>query len=313
MDEEVLDKYIKGEATFEERQQVADWMDADEKNVREVIALHKLHDIAVMNQQAIKADGEMKTDRPEGQRWRWKKIGLELLKVAAVVLVLVAIQFLGKTEETGYQTLYVPSGQRAELTLPDGTKVWLNSRTQLVYPLAFSKTREVKLDGEAYFTVAHNEKQAFVVKTEDMDIRVLGTEFNVKAYTASDEQQVDLLKGSVELSGDAVGRYPLRMTPKESIRKIGKRLERSRIDDYDYFKWKEGLICFNNESVETIIKKLELYYDIHIVVHKKDILNEYYSGKFRTKDGIEQVLNILQLEHDFTYVKDNNLNLITIK
>lgn len=313
MDKKVLDKYIKGEVTLEEQQQVVEWLDDSEENVREIMTLHKLHDISLMNQPLMKTSVAKKVDRLKRQQWRWQKIGSELLKVAAVTIVLVAIHFWERTEETGYQTLYVPSGQRAELTLSDGTQVWLNSRTRLVYPLIFSEEREVKLDGEAYFTVARNEGQTFVVKTESMDIKVLGTEFNVQAYTTSDEQQVDLLKGSVELSGDAIGQYPIRMNPKESIRKVGKRIERSKIDDYDYFKWKEGVICFNNESVESIIKKLELYYDTHIVVYKKDLLNEYYSGKFRTKDGIEQVLKVLQLEHDFTYIKDNNLNLITIK
>ncbi|WP_455673994.1 FecR family protein [Phocaeicola sp.] len=309
MDEKVLDKYIKGEATFKERQQVVDWLDDDEKNVREMMALHKLHDIAVMNQAEA---GEI-SPKPEKQHALWRKIGVELLKVAAVIVVLLGIQVLMKTDETGYQTLYVPSGQRAELTLPDGTKVWLNSCSRLVYPQTFGEEREVKLDGEGYFTVAHNDRQAFVVKTSVFDIKVLGTEFNVKAYSASGEQRVDLLDGSVELSGNAIGRKAFRMSPRESVRMVDGRFERLRIDDYDYFKWKEGLICFNNESVGSIIEKLELYYDTHIIVENKNFLNDVYSGKFRTKDGIEQVLKVLQLEHDFTYVKDDNLNLITIK
>lgn len=312
MDAKVLDKYIKGEATLEERQQVVEWLDASEENVREMMALHKLHDISLMNQSLMEVGVEEKVDRPEGQQWKWRNIGVELLKVAAVVLILVGIHFFGRAEQEGYQTLYVPSGQRAELTLPDGTKVWLNSHTRLVYPLAFGKVRTVELDGEAYFTVVHNE-QPFIVKAGDLDVQVLGTEFNVKAYSISSKQKIDLLKGSVKLSGQVLGNKALCMSPKESISIIDGKFMRSRIDDYDYFKWKEGLICFHNESVGTIIKKLELYYDIHIVVHKEDFLNECYSGKFRTKDGIEQVLQVLQLEHDFTYVKDNNLNLITIK
>ena len=87
----------------------------------------------------------------------------------------------------------------------------------------------------------------------------------------------------------------------------------NNITDYDYFRWKEGLICFNNESVATIIEKLKLYYDINIETHNKKFLNSRYSGKFRTKDGIEQVLKVLQIEHKFSYTKNNDLNLITIK
>ena len=81
----------------------------------------------------------------------------------------------------------------------------------------------------------------------------------------------------------------------------------------DYFKWKEGLLCFNNQPIHVIIDKLRLYYDVRIEVADLPFLEERYSGKFRVKEGIEQVLKVLQLEHKFTYVKDNELNLITIK
>lgn len=312
MDEKVLDKYIKGEATLEERQQVVDWLDADEKNVREMMALHKLHDIAVMNQVGMDNTNEL-PELPTKQNSIWRKAGIELLKVAAIFIVLLGIQVLIKKDEVSYQTLYVPSGQRAELTLSDGTKVWLNSHTRLVYPQTFGKVREVKLDGEGYFSVAHNAEKPFIVQTEHFDVKVLGTEFNLKAYQESNEQQVDLLEGSVKLSGGIIGDKGYSMKPKESIHMVEGKITRSVIDDYNYFRWKEGLICFNNESVGSIIKKLELYYDISIVVKRKDFMKETYSGKFRTKDGIEQVLNVLLLEHDFSYVKDSNLNLITIK
>ncbi|MDE6348769.1 MAG: FecR domain-containing protein [Bacteroides sp.] len=310
MDEKVLDKYIRGEATQEERNQVVEWMDADEEHVREVMALRKLHDVLLMNQVEEVID---RAEKPMRHYVSWRKLFWEVSKVAALLLLVLGIQFLMKKEDMGSQNLYVPAGQRAELTLPDGSKVWLNSRTRLTYPLTFAKTREVELDGEAYFTVARNEGRNFVVKTQGMEVRVLGTEFNVKAYAGADEMQVDLLKGSVELGGNALGGTSCRMLPKERIRIAGGKLEKSRIDDYDYFKWTEGLICFHEEPVSSIIKKLELYYNIHIVVNKKDFLNELYSGKFRTEDGVEQVLRILQLEHDFTYERDSDLNVIIIK
>lgn len=310
MDEKVLDKYIRGEATQEERNQVVAWMDADEEHVREVMALRKLHDVVVMNQVE---EADNRAAKPVKRAVLWRKVVWEVSKIAALLLLVLGIQFLMKKEETGSQKLYVPAGQRAELTLPDGSKVWLNSHTRLTYPLTFAKTREVELDGEAYFTVARYEGRNFVVKTQGMEVRVLGTEFNVKAYAGTDEMQVDLLKGSVELGGNALGGASCRMLPKERIRIAGGRLEKSFIDDYDYFKWKEGLICFRQEPVSSIIKKIELYYNVRIVVQKKDFLDELYSGKFRTEDGVEQVLRILQLEHDFTYERDSDLNLITIK
>lgn len=317
MDQEVLLRYIKGESTPEEIEMVVVWLDEEEENVREYMTLHKLHDIAVMNH-----GSEMGRNRFLSELKKtsgiWRKIGFEMLKIVAVVVFVLLVDMLWRGAEGDrgmqYQTLYVPAGQRAELVLPDSTKVWLNSHSSLVYPLAFNhERREVQLDGEAFFEVARNVEKEFVVKTRKMNVRVTGTEFNVKAYSETDRLEVDLLSGSVELNENRMGGRTLRMKPGQSAHLTEEGIKVMSIADFDYFRWKEGLICFNNETVEEIMKKLELYYDIKIEVKKKEILGERYSGKFRSKDGIEQVIKLLQLELGFAYTKDNELNLITIK
>lgn len=314
MDKEILQRYVEGNVTPEEIIAVVDWLDADENNVREFMALHKLNDISLLNQPDKQVDIQ-KVKRTIS----FRKIGYELAKIAAILII-----FWGGTKlfETNniteesiatYQTLYVPAGQRAELILPDSTRVWLNAHSKLVYPVSFGKgTRQVELNGEAYFDVIHNEKQPFIVKTQQMDIQVLGTEFNVASYSNSSDFEVSLLRGSIELSSPNLpSNY--RMKEKEHVQLKDNKLIIGQIADYDYFRWKDGLICFNNESVATIIEKLKLYYDIDIKIYNKRILNSRYSGKFRSKDGIEQVLKVLQIEHKFSYTKNSDLNLITIK
>lgn len=162
------------------------------------------------------------------------------------------------------------------------------------------------------FDVKHNEDNPFVVGTKSMNVTVLGTEFNVSAYSDIEEFNIALLRGSIELNlPDRSRRY--RMTAGEQVfYKKGKYVS-AQIGNMDYFKWKEGLLCFNNQPIHVIIDKLRLYYDVRIEVADLPFLEERYSGKFRVKEGIEQVLKVLQLEHKFTYVKDNELNLITIK
>lgn len=311
MDKEILQRYVEGNVSPEEIIAVVDWLDADENNVREFMALHKLNDISLLNQPDNRADNQKKK-----RTVSFRKIGYELAKIAAILII-----FWGGTKlfETNtaeesivtYQTLYVPAGQRAELILPDSTRVWLNAHSKLIYPVSFGKgNRQVELNGEAYFDVVHNEKQPFIVKTRQMDIQVLGTEFNVTSY--SSDFEVSLLRGCIELSSPNLS-STYRMKEKEHIKLKNNKLIINNITDYDYFRWKEGLICFNNESVATIIEKLKLYYDINIETHNKKFLNSRYSGKFRTKDGIEQVLKVLQIEHKFSYTKNNDLNLITIK
>lgn len=312
MDKEILQRYVEGNVTPEEIITVVDWLDEDESHVREFMALHKLNDISLLNQPVGLADTQKKK-----KSFSLRQIGYELAKIAAVVLLFWGGTKLFETnpeEDTiTYQTLFVPAGQRAELILPDSTRVWVNARSKLVYPVNFGKgTRQVELNGEAYFDVIHNEQQPFVVKTSQMDIQVLGTEFNVTAYSSSSDFEVSLLRGSIELSSPRLSTN-YRVKERENVRLQDNKLIINTIADYDYFRWKEGLICFNNESVSTIIEKLRLYYDINIEVDNQKFLGSRYTGKFRSKDGIEQVLKVLQIEHKFTYTKNNDLNLITIK
>ena len=313
MDKEILQRYVEGNVSPEEIIAVVDWLDADESHVREFMALHKLNDISLLNQPDSKVDIQKKK-----KTITFRQIGYELAKIAAILILFWGGTKLYETTSVkenviAYQTLYVPAGQRAELILPDSTHVWLNARSKLGYPISFGKDiRQVELNGEAYFDVIHNEKQPFVVKTPQMDIQVLGTEFNVTAYSSSSDFEVALLRGCIELSSPRLSSN-YRMKEKEHIRLQNNKLISKDISDYDYFRWKESLICFNNESVATIIEKLKLYYDIDIEVYNQKFINSRYTGKFRTKDGIEQVLRVLQIEHKFTYTKNNDLNLITIK
>lgn len=313
MDKELLQRYVEGNVTAEEVEAVVDWLDTDEKHVKEFMSLHKLYDISVLNQLERK-QGEAR----QARKISFRRIVIELARIAAIAFILLGGRFMFDTishtdEPLQYQTLYVPSGQRAELTLPDSTKVWLNAHSRLVYPVSFQKSsREVELDGEAYFDVRRNESSPFVVKTKDVNIKVLGTEFNVSAYSETQGFDIALLKGRVELKSVDRSRV-YQMQPGEQVRYEEGRYVASRINDMNYFKWKEGLLCFNNQPIEEIIDKLSLYYDVRIEVASQQFLKECYSGKFRVKDGVEQVLKVLQLEHKFTYIKNNELNLITIK
>jgi len=176
MDKKLLQKYVEGSITAEEVETVVDWLDADEKHVKEFMTLHKLYDISILNQST---QGRKKE---KVARTVFRRIVIELLKVAAIALILFSGNFLLQKDDQmeslpSFQTLYVPAGQRAELILPDSTKVWLNANSKLVYPSSFKEgIRQVELDGEAYFDVRHNGDNPFVVRTKSMNVTVLGTE-----------------------------------------------------------------------------------------------------------------------------------------
>ena len=173
-------------------------------------------------------------------------------------------------------------------------------------------SRSVELDGEAYFEVKRTEAAPFTVKTSKARIRVLGTEFNVIDYREEKDFEVSLLKGRVELGADGQSGSYL-MKPGERVVGEAGKFVSSNIQDPDYFKWREGMICFNELPISEIMERLSLYFDVKIDLRNQQLADEHYTGKFRTKDGVEQVLRVLQLEHRFTYKRDNENNVIIIK
>lgn len=314
MNSELLQKYIAGNATEAEKQRVTEWIQASPENMREYMAQRKLHDVALWRTQPV-AEGK----RPETKRrFSLRTVCMEVAKVAAVLaIVLLGTHYWGgKRQAQGneaLQSIYVPAGQRAELMLADGTKVWLNSRSTLTFPGSFTgDVRNVKLDGEGYFAVSHNAEQPFIVETNKCDVKVLGTEFNVMAYATDSVWETSLLEGAVEIQIPGSTGSGMRLEPNTMASLKGNRLVKGRIRESDYFLWREGLLCFHNISVRDMMEKLELYYGVDIVVNNTAVLKNHYTGKFRTKDGVEHVLKVLRLNNKFTYTKDDETNVITI-
>lgn len=308
----LLRRYIEGDATAEEKQQVILWLEEDEAHIQEYKTLRKLHNLNTWN-----AEPEKRLSLP-GKKSNlpiWRKITQECLKIASVLLVGVLISYslmLKNEEEVQMQTIHVPYGQRAELFLSDGTEVWLNSGTTMTFPNRFMCTsRYVSLDGEGYFKVTKDEKKPFIVHTGQYDVRVLGTEFNLKSYAKNNHFETALLKGSVEIVSEYM--QPVRLKENEVVHLSGSKLVKSHITDFNYFKWREGLICFEKETLASLFTKLELYYDVRIVVKNQSLLSWYYSGKFRIRDGVEHVLRVLQQRHQFEYIKEEEKNIIIIK
>ena len=313
MNPELLQKYIAGNATEAEKQRVTKWIQENPENMREYMAQRKLHDMVLWRMEPVAEENSR-----ERKHFSLRGICMEAAKIAAVLaIVLLGTHYwTGKhqvPEDKTWQSIYVPAGQRAELMLADGTKVWLNSRSTLTFPGSFKgNIRNVKLDGEGYFAVTKNVEQPFIVETNKCNVKVLGTEFNVMAYAADSVWETSLLEGAVEILVPGSNNSGMRLEPNMMASLKGNRLVKGRIKEADYFLWREGLLCFNDISVRDMIEKLKLYYGVDIVVNNTRILKNRYTGKFRTKDGVEHVLKVLKLNNKFTYTKDDETNVITI-
>lgn len=320
MDEQLL-RYFLGELAVAERLELIHRIENDSLLKAEFIRLQNLTAVSRLSSRpADRSEGSMhfKTFasriKRNAQRRRFTHIG----KYAAMALILVASTVwatlrLSDTAEPTTNTLYVPAGQRAQLTLQDGTEVWLNAQSTLTYPARFSgRSRRVTVSGEAYFDVAENSKKPFIVSTQDMEMKVLGTQFNVYGYPGTGYIKTDLVEGSLMVYSKESPKSSVTLKPNEQIVVKDGKMFIGEIRNPDYFLWKDGIYTFENERLLDIIEKLQLYYDVKIVVKDPEIFNVRYTGKFRQRDGIDEILRIIQKIQRFNIQKDTENNVITI-
>ncbi len=314
--EELLLKYIQGDCTDQEKISIIEWLDANPENMKQYMALRKLNDFSIWQTSESQNRG---VSQVGVNRKGLRRIFPVILKIAAVfifALLVARIFFPGiivGNHDVAMQTLYVPAGQRAEMTLSDGTKVWLNAKTTLIFPTCFKENRrEVKLDGEGFFEVTADKKRPFIVNTKKYNIRVWGTKFNLTAYSDSKSFETSLLEGVVEVMPQN-GTTGLMLKPNEQVSLKNGKMVVSPINNPDYFLWKDGIISFDNISFIELINRLEFYFDVKIEIRNDQVLKSCYTGKFRMKDGIEHILRVLQLKSKFDYQIDNKLNKIIIE
>ncbi|HNQ27726.1 MAG TPA: DUF4974 domain-containing protein [Aquaticitalea sp.] len=216
-----------------------------------------------------------------------------------------------------YNTLVVPYGKRSSIALSDGSKVWLNSGSKLVFPVNFiTKNREVYIEGEAIFDVAKDKEKPFIVKSEGQQIEVLGTVFNVSAYRDDAYVQTVLKSGSVKVVYGASGLQnspqSITMAPGSmaSLDLKNTKLSTQSVNVEKYFSWRDGIFIFKNDSLESIMKKIARYYNMDIVIENQALAGASFSGYLDLKDNIENVIKTIRETTKFEYTIKNNKMII---
>lgn len=219
-----------------------------------------------------------------------------------------------------FNTLMVPYGKRSKIVLSDGTKVWLNSGSKLIYPVAFKgKTREVVLKGEAIFDVSHDANHPFKVLSKGHVIEVLGTVFNVSNYPDENNVKTVLKSGSVEISYKSDSFFKSRESKKITpgtmavYDKNRPHVKTKPVDVERYFSWRKGVLIFKNNNLKYITKKLGRYYNVDINLQELAANDETYSGFLDLKDSIENVLKTLQEAANFEYKLNQNGSILIYK
>jgi len=356
--EETAVKYITGAATASERQEVLSWLSESEKNRRYFDELKDVYEAARSVQENSLYNTEKSWERVKSKHYRnqleklrqensnnARKIWRDIIKYAAILTLAVTAVFYGLYLSKGkpltntadvWSTIEAPFGSRAHLTLADSTEVWLNAGSKLRYRSSFAKNnRKVYLDGEAYFSVSHDEANQFVVKTSHVDIKVYGTEFNVKAYGDEDIIQTTLVKGSISLVGDLIkksGKESIELKPNQTATyyKSGKPKEEDTsynqstasqretviksenleilpsVNTAKYTSWKDPRWFIDSESMKELAVKLERRYNVKFVFNSQSLENYRFSGTLKD-ETLEQVLNIMRLTSPINYSIENNV------
>ncbi|MVZ63759.1 FecR family protein [Sphingobacterium humi] len=202
-----------------------------------------------------------------------------------------------------YAALTTPNGGQYRVTLPDGSKVWLNAASRLDYPMSFKgDERRVQLSGEAYFEVAHNAEQPFIVESNDQLVQVLGTSFNVNAYHDEPATATTLVSGSIRINTER-NNSPVVMKPGQQALTTNKTINVRQVDIQDYIAWRNGQISLNDADLITVIRQIERWYDIEFDTAGMP-KGEPVFGVLKRNARLSEILEALELNYGMKLRKE---------
>ncbi len=319
--ESLLIKSFSGKATRDEGQTIQSWLQESEGNRKEFAAYKKLWDDSknLLFSGSVDVEKALIHTKDQIPQFSRKIKWISIARQAAAVLLLSVIfsvvfnYFLnrGTESETGnmvYQEIKAAFGTQTKLILADGTNVWLNSGSTLCFPLSFDKVkkRQVELKGEGYFEVAKDSQKPFIVNTCcNLQVKALGTSFNVNAYDHEKHVEVALIEGKVELLQQTKGEaFPIMtLNPSEiaDYRVKDHQINHKTEPEIErYSAWKEGKIVFFNDPVEKLISRLENWYNVDIEITGNTLKGNHFTATFG-QESLDQVLKYLSISTPFSY------------
>lgn len=330
MDEMILLNYLNGELSEDEIARVEAWCENSPDNRKLLEQLYYTmfvgERVSVMESVDVeKSLAKLKTAISQKQNAvggarisKWRRYAIPLAAFLTGIIFTTGLAFLAIKDKTSNYIVATTAGQRAQFVLPDGSKAWLNSSTQLSYKTSFwSRDRQVALVGEAYFEVVHNDDSPFVVSSKNIKTRVLGTKFNVRARSEEEKVVTTLLKGSVcvDLPGKEEESFILK--PGQILNVNSKTLQSELTDSStarDVLLWIKGKLTFEQAKFVDIASCLEKHFDVCFHFQDERLKKEVFTCEFRTDDDINNIFSILSLTKHFQYkIEGKNVYLSTMK
>lgn len=321
-DWELILKYIRKEASEEERSDLEKWMNEDPSNKELFTEIKSTWDISgkleksiqidkpaawQSIQSKIKEEGAVRSETAKVFNMSW------LVRIAAVLIIALFATWMLLDNDKKENLLTTTGTEKKLVLLSDCTRVFLNGNSSLTYPKAFeSNERMVTLDGEAFFEVTKNAKKPFVIKNKNFDVKVLGTSFNVSAYEKDTDVVVTVASGTVSFNGKEGDAVVLIKDETGVLNKSKGRVNKMLNPDLNFLSWKTKKIEFRNTAFKEVCETLKKYFSVEIEIKDERILKCKFTGYFENP-SLEQILSVLEKTLDVKAYLNNKQVVVTGK
>lgn len=321
MDEAILMNYLRGISNSEECQQVEQWYEDSPENKKMLEQLYYTlfvgDRIAVMN--AVDTEASLakikfaiqKGKKKKNPLARWRRYSSVAAAFLGGLILSGSILFAMFAYNDSDYTVFTVSGQRAQTILPDGSKVWLNASSKLVYHSSFwNSKRQIDLSGEAYFEVTPNKHAPFIVNSNHIKTSVLGTKFNIRAREEENRVVATLFEGSVRIESPQATNNDYLLTPGQTFT-INTTTYQTELVEYaepsEVLLWINGKLIFKQHSMLEITNVIEKLCDVKFIYEDEALKTERFTGEFSTDNLPNEILNVLMHTKHFSYKKEGRI------
>ena len=309
--ESLIIKFLSGQASAEEKELLISWIKESPENRLQFKELQNIwqglnppFDSDEIEVEKIQKDLLKKINK---RHWQQHPLVIFWQRTAAIlviplILTVVYLFISHEPEKITFQETFAPYGTYTQVNLPDDSKVWLNAGSSIKYPTRFKKgSREVSLNGEAYFEVESDRKNPFTVHTSHVDVRATGTAFNVEAYPTDSIASVTMVRGKLGVTMNNQSQIGLIPGERASFNKNTLQCRIEKTDPYKWYAWKDGLMVFRDDPLEYVFKRLGQTFNVEIKVMDKEIANQLYRATFR-EESLSEILRLLKISAPIRYV-----------
>lgn len=306
---ELLERYFEGKATKQEIEQLLNRMnqpDFEQKWMRDSWNETSFTMNPTVQKQIFENIKEIVAPKRVFNFKKWLAVAASIVIMFTTALSVYLYNQSSQGKLLSDMKFQVEKGQKASMTLPDGSKVWINSGSTLTYGSRFNKKeRIINLDGEAYFEVAPNKKAPFIVQSHGFSVKAVGTAFDVKAYAEDKQISTVLVHGKVEVSDQKEKLY---LTPNQKIvyDRTTQKMEKKAVEDSNiYADWRKNQLAFDSETFENIALALERNYNVKLIFESQSLKKYHYSGSLGNT-SLESVLQLFSMTSPLSYrIKDS--------